>query len=301
MRCPKCQYISFDSGERCRNCGYELSLAQQNGSVDVAIGRDEPAPGRLRDVSLSAMDTPLTLAEVPDDVDDERLGRELPGAADLPLFTERIADDQAPLVTPPAVPRAPLSVRRTTPSARRSRQDVDEPSLDLVPESAADSEADEPEPEALDQAAGLVRRGVAGLVDVAILGSIGLVVVYLTLRLCELTLDDWRLLPPVPFGAFLLLVAGGYFVLFTAASGQTIGKMLTKIRVVPAGPPRESEGVPIWPVASAQRVPFDTAVIRAVACLVSTLLAGAGFLLAVFSADRRALHDRIADTRVVSA
>ena len=27
MKCPKCQYFSFDSGDRCRNCGYDFSLA----------------------------------------------------------------------------------------------------------------------------------------------------------------------------------------------------------------------------------------------------------------------------------
>jgi uncharacterized RDD family membrane protein YckC len=32
---------------------------------------------------------------------------------------------------------------------------------------------------------------------------------------------------------------------------------------------------------------------------VSILAAGAGFLPALFSADHRALHDRLADTRVV--
>ena len=48
MKCPKCQYLTFDSGGRCRNCGYdfylledviagppvELRLANTGGGVD---------------------------------------------------------------------------------------------------------------------------------------------------------------------------------------------------------------------------------------------------------------------------
>ena len=33
MRCPKCSYITFDSGERCRNCGYEFSFTMATGDA----------------------------------------------------------------------------------------------------------------------------------------------------------------------------------------------------------------------------------------------------------------------------
>ena len=26
MKCPKCSYLGFDSGDRCKNCGYDFSL-----------------------------------------------------------------------------------------------------------------------------------------------------------------------------------------------------------------------------------------------------------------------------------
>ncbi len=80
--------------------------------------------------------------------------------------------------------------------------------------------------------ASLVRRTVAGVIDVLILGSISAAVVVLTLRVCELTLEQWAMLPAVPMLAFLMLLCGGYFVLFTVAGGQTIGKMAAHIRVV---------------------------------------------------------------------
>ena len=296
MRCPKCQYITFDSDDRCRNCGYEFSLSVEDEPVDVRIARDEPQSMRRGRDAFSALDAPLNPASGASDRPgpSESVRRPLT-AADLPLFIEqRVADDQAPLVTPPAVPRAPLAVRRAAPVRPRSRG----PALDELPlgppEDAAASGGGVEERVDADgvdgvRGASIARRAVAGMIDVGILGTIGAVVVLLTLRIAELTLAEWRILPIAPMLAFLLLLCGGYFILFTAAGGQTIGKMTTGIRVVNAGE------------NASPRVSFRTAFIRTVTCLGSVVAAGGGFLPVLFSADRRAFHDRVADTRVVAA
>ena len=26
MKCPKCSYLGFETGDRCKNCGYDFSL-----------------------------------------------------------------------------------------------------------------------------------------------------------------------------------------------------------------------------------------------------------------------------------
>jgi uncharacterized RDD family membrane protein YckC len=130
---------------------------------------------------------------------------------------------------------------------------------------------------------------IAAVIDLAIAGGIDAIVLYLTLRLAGLTLAELSVLPKVPLITFLLLLNGGYFVLFTAAGGQTIGKMASGIRVVPQQPD------------AGLRVPFSTAVVRAVAYAVSLLPAGLGFVPILFSPDGRALHDRLSDTRVVKA
>jgi uncharacterized RDD family membrane protein YckC len=304
MRCPKCQYISFDSGERCRNCGYEFSFSKDDGDqLEVTIGRDEPRPGRVRDISLTELDTPLSLNRPARDTDpDLDVGPSLRRpmtAADLPLFIDRVADDQAPLVTPPAVPRQPLSVRRANTVPRPRRNPLpEELSLDLDAEQdvADSSEFEAPPPVSHIEAqsvpaAGIIRRFTAGLIDAIIVGAIQVGVVYLTLRACELEPSQWRALPVMPLGAFLLLLSGGYFVLFTAAGGQTIGKMITRIRVVAVR--RDGEDSP--------RVSFSAALLRAVAAFGSVLALGTGFLPILFSADRRAFHDRVAETRVVAA
>jgi uncharacterized RDD family membrane protein YckC len=306
MRCPKCQYISFDSGDRCRNCGYEFSLTIDPAAVaaDLPIQTGDEALGPLADFALEVNTRPVAGARSPAAGAGQVAPAPITSSFDLPLFKERRPDDQ------PAVgPRAPLAVRRSNPPPRGvNRPSADEPVLDLgaappFERSArpaiahAASPAVEAPPvriPASDEtsthplAAAIGSRLLAGLVDVLILGSIGMVVLYLTLKLCGLEFAGAAAIPPLPFASFLLLVAGGYFTLFTAAGGQTIGKMATGIRVVAM----ESD---------AARVPLGHSVLRATAYLVSALPAGLGFLPALLGAERRAIHDRLADTRVVKA
>ena len=128
----------------------------------------------------------------------------------------------------------------------------------------------------------------AAFVDALILGAIGLVILYLTLQICGLPFSQMAAIPPAPFFSFLLLIAGGYLTLFVAANGQTIGKMAAGLKVVPAD-------------VESSRVSRGHSVLRSAASIVSALPAGLGFLPALFGADHRAIHDRLAATRVVKA
>jgi uncharacterized RDD family membrane protein YckC len=311
MRCPKCQYISFDSGERCRNCGYDFSLIEAEAPLDLPISTGDEPVGPMADLQLgSRTAVPAAVRTVDDrEADADRSGARRAAAAatvDLPLFTGNGSVD-APLVTPPAVPRPPLSVRRGAPVITRPRPQradtpdfEDEPELDL--DLADDRAASTPErvfapshdravvPAHLVEAAPAGARLFAAGLDLLIVGSIDVGVVYLTLRLLGLTFADARALPPIPLGAFLLLLNGGYAAIFTTAGGQTIGKMIAGIRVVR-----------MLDTAAVSRVPFDRAVVRSAAYLVSLLPAGLGFIVALFSADGRALHDKVAETRVIRA
>jgi uncharacterized RDD family membrane protein YckC len=142
----------------------------------------------------------------------------------------------------------------------------------------------EPEGDAVGEPGLLARRLGGGLIDAALLMAINAVVVWLTLRSLELTMDDWRIVPLVPLGGFLFLLNTSYLVTFTAASGQTMGQMATGVRTR-----HERWG----------RVPFGHAVLRSVALLLCAIPAGIGLLPIVFGADARGLHDRLAGTRVV--
>jgi uncharacterized RDD family membrane protein YckC len=291
MRCPKCHYISFEASDRCRNCGYEFSLSVDVAALDLPIQTGEEPIGPLSDFSLETLDAPQ-----PAGLTKPRTTASL----ELPLFTDRTPDDDRPLVTQPAVPRAPLAVRKSTPLAPRpaARPRAEEPELNLeppepgigfeAPATALPARAAAP---AADPAAPLGRRAAAWAIDAALLGLIDLVVLYITLRLCGLQFAQIGLIAPVPFLSFVLLQNGGYFAAFIALGGQTIGKMAFGIKVVPAAAPD----------AWGDRVPLGTSALRAAFWILTVLPAGVGLLPALFSADRRTVHDRLAGTRVVRA
>jgi uncharacterized RDD family membrane protein YckC len=229
--------------------------------------------------------------------DERHDARLTPGGFDLPLFND--ARDDVPLVSGSAAPRPPLAVRRAAPATPRARFDdsaQEEPALEFFESSAARRrEQSEEVPRAMgvvdtEAVAQAGPRLLGAAIDALIIGAIDTAVLYSTLVVCGLELAEIRGLPVVPMLAFLLMLNGGYVTMFTAAGGQTIGKMLAGTRVVPAAP-----------ADMPRRLPFGTAVVRAAACLVSIVPAGAGFFMALVRADGRALHDAVADTRVIKA
>jgi uncharacterized RDD family membrane protein YckC len=132
------------------------------------------------------------------------------------------------------------------------------------------------------------QRVVAALVDGALLGAIDAGIVWFTLRICALTIGQAATLPLLPLATFCVILDVGYLLLFTATSGQTVGKMAAGIRVVVASPDSTDGGY----------VTFRQAAVRALLTLPSALAAGAGFLPALFGRGP-AVHDRLAHTRVV--
>ena len=271
MKCPKCHYIGFRTEERCKNCGYDFSLA-----VDLPTAQDLPLRGE-RDVSGPLADFTLDhLSEGSKEEDRERSEPE--------PETRRTA-----LGERPPEPRAPLSVRRATPEVPKSRsravrERYQEPTLSLEWLPGEDSG---PEPRSAaaaapaSESAGSRSRISAALLDGGLLVAVDLTVIYLTLQLTMVNLGS---LSPMPLVMFLSLLNGGYLVVFTAAGGQTLGKMAAGIRVVGV----EHVGVPV-----------GSAVLRTAAYVLSALPAGLGFLPGFFGRERRALHDYLAGTRVV--
>jgi len=84
---------------------------------------------------------------------------------------------------------------------------------------------------------------------------------------------------------FLLLLKVAYTFAFTTIGGQTIGKMAARIRVV------SDEGPMITPALAFRRT---------LGAVASVLTLGSTFLPAIVGRERRALHDRMARTRVVA-
>ena len=299
MKCPKCGYLGFEHVDRCRNCGYDFSLTASAAVPDLSIRPDAAPESPLDDLSLldSAMaGTVSGSPTVTPDLDgvmaapvsarSAKPASFVPG--ELPLFGTSVPGDE-PLITKASPPRAPLAVRRATPEIARVR--IEPPraaSLDLSLDGESsrgtmDSWSDGETGETTEDAA-VGARVVAVVIDLLILAAIDAVVIYFTIQICGITLNEIDMLPKAPLVAFLFVQNVGYLVAFTAG-GQTLGKMAAGIRVVPAD--------------ADSSLDLSRAFLRTLLWLVLAVPAGLGFLTALLSRDHRGLHDRFAGTRVV--
>jgi len=262
MKCPKCGYLGFEPVDRCRNCGYDFSFTETAATPELPLR------------------TPDSRIEAPQDLS---LDHSYPDRSELPLFS--IGADDEPLITKPSPPRAPLAVRRATPDLPRVRHEAPRmASLDLTldpgPHSRLGAEAAGLEP----ADAGIGPRIIAVIIDLLILAAVDAIVVYFTMRMVDISLDEIAILPKGPLLAFLFVQNVGYLVAFTAG-GQTLGKMAAGIRVVAAD--------------EDSTLDLGRAFVRTAMWLLLAVPAGLGFVTALFSRDRRGLHDRFAGTRVV--
>ena len=303
MKCPKCDYLGFETGDRCKNCGYDFSLlaSPQVEPADLSLkspARDDVPIGEL----WLAHSNPTPQGEEPQST--------ISPVESFPLFSPAGEDDE-PLIRTPSEPRAPLSVRRSS-ELSRSRTTSRTPrglesglTLEFAEETPAENAAPmrseivtpiRPEPivaaparavrpmSSPDTVAGLGRRTLAALIDHAILFGIDVFVFFSTLRMTALTTDEWRSLPLLPFLAFLIFMKLAYFSAFTAMGGQTIGKMAARIRVV------ADEQFIMDPAR---------AIKRTLTSAISLASLGLGLIPALIAPDRRAFHDRVAHTHVV--
>ncbi len=311
MKCPKCGYLGYERVERCRHCGYEFSLSSSAAPTpDLSLRDNTETPRPLEDLDLiDAATAPPPADRFADALAEADPAPAHNGLAELPLFGAPITDD-VPLVKA-ARPRPPLSVRRSTPELPKLRSEPrvesrapllewSEPSPQTqhtpTPRPSRVERRPTPRREALArphasglnpaEPAGIGPRAVATLIDLALLVVVDLVVVYLTMKICRLSVAELALLPKAPLLTFLTLQNGGYLIAFTA-TGQTFGKMMTGVRVLAD----DSEHAP----------DVGRSALRAALWIVLALPAGLGLLSATFSRDGRGLHDRFAGTRVVRA
>jgi uncharacterized RDD family membrane protein YckC len=296
VKCPKCGYLGFEAVDRCRNCGFEFSLAQPVNLPELAIRDDSAEIPQLDDLTLvnaaSPEDSPEGVTEFAPEIERLLGSRPREPMSELTLFGE----DDASLTRKPRPPRPPLAVRRATQDVPRLRSTEPRAAmLDLAPPDAGAhastsltprSEGDAGSGIAGQPPAAVGARVAAVALDLLLLALIDAVVIYFTAEICGLDLAEVGVLPKGPLLAFLLVQNGGYLVAFTAG-GQTLGKMAAGIKVVST--------------RSNASLDLGHAIVRTVVWALLAAPAGLGFLTAIFSADHRGLHDRCAGTRVVRA
>jgi len=277
-----------------------LDLDRLFGEPDVRLGAAAPEAKRVPEPALTVIDEeapPPGVDEIPELEAAMAFAAPAAPVEPEPAMVEAppppegaLPFDDAPILPPAA--RPPLSVRRSTPEVPRNRPRTTRPvrpdSLNLESMSSPASVAREASEtiKSLLEAPSLGVRVGAGLIDLVLLIGIDAAVLYLTLKVTGLqsTLEDLRVLPPVPFIGFLALLAFGYVASFTMAGGQTIGKMVLSLRVI------GDDGRPIDAAGG---------MLRALGCMLVPVTFGLSYLPALFTSDHRAIHDRLAGTRVV--
>ncbi len=320
MKCPKCGYLGFETTDRCRNCQYDFSLAPFSADPELALqsaadrkaesGDDFELPAIKRHTdSLSAhaldldrlfgtaelaaeatVSTGPTVTIIDDDAEATPAVDEIEVPVDEPSSepSSELPFDDAPIVPPPAA-RAPLAVRRSTQELPRNRPRTTRPArsepLQLEAEPHVRATSGDIVASLMETPA-LSARVSAGLIDTALLVAIDVTVLFLTLRIAGLqnTVDDVRVLPPIPFAGFLAILAFSYVAAFTVAGGQTIGKMIMNLRVI------GDDGRPVDAAGG---------MLRAAGCMLVPVTLGLSYVPALVTSDHRALHDRLAGTRVV--
>ncbi len=210
------------------------------------------------------------------DLGDEPPALERARRYDLGAPEEAAADVDLPLRPRDTPPREPRGLETDSPL-----DDVDEPfsdrwaPLDETSPAAAKAPPERP--------AYALERAQAAAVDLALLLGLWSLVVYFASRAAHVTVaglwPSWPYL--VGYLAALGLIYAGYF---TGTTGQTLGKIALGLRVVNA---------------AGQPPGYPRSLLRAVLGGAGIAAAGAGLAPMAFDPARRALHDRILETRVV--
>jgi uncharacterized RDD family membrane protein YckC len=331
VKCPKCHYLGFETGDRCKNCGYDFSLLpdiepQTGPDLDIDLSfrdSDDTLPASVtwddKFEALSAEQSAdiASLAESPATMEiaelapppatephepPARIARKLPARAPASLFD---AEDE-PLIRVPAAPRPPLAVRRTpeAPRLRAVPRPVPRPTRPIEAAPALDFVEETPAPPAVVAPITRTHRGPSTPAvppQVEVSGAMA--------RLTAAAIDH-----------LLLAAIDAAVVYFTLRmTGLTLAElwslplvplvaflMLVKLSYFSAFTAVGGQTIGKMTTrirvvtADDEMVDGRVAVKRTLAGMASTACFGLGLIPALFDVERRALHDRLTRTRVVA-
>ncbi len=306
MNCPACSQALAGGQDRCPACGTLLQVAIE-GALAPDLMRREPAGERAPLPALKKRE-PSWKDEVRERMRHRKRQRSEGG--ELPLFpdsdldeTEQQARTSPEPEEPPVVAEPePPAIEAADASPADAAADADD--FPMRPrESATLSPAPDPAPEpppaprlvelgeeqpagetereeSVERPAYLGERARAAAVDGLLIAGVSAVVVYFAARAARVSLPG--LLPTWPYLAgFIAFFGLVYAAFFTGLTGQTLGKMLFRLRVV------DRKGAPPGHARAALRATLGTL----------GSLALFGIAPAFLDPARRALHDRALRTR----
>lgn len=334
LHCPACLADHRKGDLFCRQCGASLAPTAPPKALCASCGTVVPLPARFCNACGTALpreaaaEPPKPARPVPDPqpdpppspVDgpaDEPPPPALPpvearvAAVGAPVPTSAPPEAAAPLMAPP-LPEAPAAVRAQTPEPARPaagpaavrpfvspgmrpgaprpiRGVPTDPVDGVLRGRRGDDPATRPRPVASGEPVTFGRRAGAATLDLVLVTAVQAVAIAPAIL-------HWRARPPGADPAFMgvLLAVGGaavagifgiaYYVYYWGIRGATPGKRLL--------------GLTVQGEDGSQPIGATRAAVRLFGYLVSAALLGAGFIMVALGG--RALHDRIAGTRVVT-
>jgi len=270
MRCPSCGFVSFPHLTTCKKCGKPLPAGSGGRRVPVPASPDRPpaaAPSAAG--QPSPLPPPETLSGFSLDtggdagIDTLMMGAPGSGPAAPPGSSGGTFDFTLPPAPAPGAPAAPPSL-----------------SYDLVPAGfwirVVATFVD-----------GIVQSVIALVVAVPFVMATGILGALLSVAVDPAGAADALAALPAALAMVSLVsivIPLLYEVVFVGWRGQTPGKILLRLKVV-----RNDGG----------DVDYVKSFIRWIGKMISGFTLGIGFLIAAFTANKRALHDFVAGTRVI--
>ena len=234
-------------------------------AVEQALTSDE-----IADIIVGALDTEAA----------DRVWREILASPKAQMLVERIAEapELRAAIAQQGVGLVTDLGRRLTTVSEKLDDKVEVFARRITRRPARETETTE---------VGLATRGVAAVIDLALIGlalSIGSGLLASVIPAVSGGGDGLSIWGILSFGVIGFLIGASLFVAFWALIGQTPGMRLLSIRL---------------DVDGSREVGLRRSIRRMAAVVPSVLLFGLGFLAIVVSPQRRGWHDRYAGTRVV--
>jgi uncharacterized RDD family membrane protein YckC len=342
MKCPKCNYVSFDGVPRCKKCNYVFAQSGATGdgddikSIIAEISsksikeprRDEPPALDKTVASIresldeiegdSSQEGAAAEQDQPIQIDTDNLQLRvdenyIENKKEFPEHTEinweesvSLANDELDLsghsktargkektteTSDPAVPYT--QTKHFKEELEKIEEDLKEiegiplPPQDPLPSNTTGTRFDITSV----KKGGFWIRYVAWIIDTIILNIIGLILLRVGTVAFDLASSGFQNLEAeemmgimIPYVFFMLIVNIAYFTFFHGSTGQTLGKMVCKLKVVRL---------------NGDRVGYGKAFLRWIGYILSASIFYLGFLWAAWDKQKQGWHDKIAGTYVI--